>query len=431
MKTVNRKLHIGVLVSILLPAAAWAAAGDFNGDGEVYVADVLLLAADWLAEDEAIATAACDMDDSNSVNLADFALFATAWRQGYVNQAPTAQAVNADVTAGEYVALTLVGADEDSPTLQYRWVTHPSKGRLDPTADGATWWYTARWDTSGQDVFSYRVFDGFKYSEPAEVNVVITEATLDNLSFVRPASVVIDDGDTVNVDDSFTVCFWFKTFWPYGALFSKRAAGGDGIEISIEGGRAVARLYDEGTHYTLRTDTRVNDGVWRFCALSYKTGGGLESGADLAKGLSGLLMVAREEQFESETAFAVVPACDFSNDANVVFGCIGDMLYYGSIDSFSNYATGQGEFALATILIEGRTVMPHGLSPTFARRFLLNEGMGTTIRDTTETREGTLQDGGRVLWTPPNYPPDRSFDRRSRTRTIEGIEMLPDFRRRN
>ncbi|WP_080832602.1 cadherin-like beta sandwich domain-containing protein [Cohnella massiliensis] len=75
-----------------------------------------------------------------------------------VNRAPTAQAVEASTTAGEWALVELLGDDADGDELDYE-IAGPANGTLEPY-EGRTYKYTPNAGFSGTDSFTYTVDDG-------------------------------------------------------------------------------------------------------------------------------------------------------------------------------------------------------------------------------------------------------------------------------
>jgi len=415
-----------LILLLVCTAAAMGAAGDFDGDGAVGLSDLGVFAEDWLVSDPNIADPNTDADANGVVDMNDFAAFSRAWKIGHVNQPPTAAAVESWCYPGQSSVIALGGRDPENRPLTYRLVDAPTQGVMVRQSAGVYTYY-AHQTASGTDQFSYCANDGEYDSAPADVNVAIYTPTVDNIVFAHRSSVVIPDGESVNIDGSFTTCFYFRTHWPEGALFAKRAeTGGPGLVIGIENACLVSRLYDaDGTCYTLRTWNTVNDGRWRMVAVSYDSAGNLDFNGDPAVTyvLSHFLGISTEDE-----VVAIVPEIDPSNPEDVVFGRYGDRMFYGAIDSFSNYATALDTFFHSVVAIETRSSTSHSLSPAYFRRFLLDEGTGQTVLDVSETVEGSLSNHGRTVWADEFFPLDDRWRHRSRLRGVDGARMLPNYR---
>ncbi|RKY03544.1 MAG: hypothetical protein DRP56_11060 [Planctomycetota bacterium] len=420
-------------IVLLLTGLAWGIVGDFTGDDEVDIDDLQTFTADWLAADPNITDPNTDLNDSDAVNLVDFAIFAAHWGEGDTSDAPTAADVNAWCYAGESAAITLPAGDPDGDDLTLILTTPPSKGVLSGTPPNCI--YSAWSDaTAGVDVFSYKVNDGGLDSNVADVNVIVYRRPLDTIAFDARSSVVIPDSNTVNIDDSFTIVFWFKTKWPNGALMTKRAvSGGAGIDVTIEDGLPTVRLYDvNNVVYATQSIDRYDTGSWTVLEFSYNTAGGVQYNGDPSYRSALYLESLNADGFRgglTTEVYEVLTALNCSNTADVIFGKLGIWMYYGSIDSFSNYDTAQNSFSMACIAIEGRSGEATPFSPAFYRRFLINEGTGTTTADTTDTYEGTLSNHGRTIWADEYYKINDQFKNRSRLRGIDGAMMLPNQRR--
>lgn len=410
------RLRSYILCFILIAASsAMAIPGDFDGDGAVEVPDLAIFAADWLVSDPDIADPNTDMDASGTVNLADWALFTKTWLDGHINRAPVAADITTWCYAGESVDLTLDISDEQAGQLTYAWPTSPSKGVV--TGTGATRTYHAWPDaTSGNDVFSYQVNDGEFDSNVADVNVAVYRRDVDSVAFRNRQSGITIPSASVNVDDSFAVCFWIRTRWREGGLFQKRDAdGGPGIVITLEDGVPVVRLYGAvGAAYTVSGWQPINDGQWHFVGFTY------DAAATVAVMMYG----------DNEVS-ATIAADNFSNAADVQLGRTDDLLFYGQISTFSNYATAVIEsFGIVLVKIEGREANAHAFSPAYHRRFLIDEGTGTTVNDVSDSYTGVVTNNNSSEWVPENTPLEGFPDWRSRVKAVDGRWMMSDFRRR-
>ncbi|MGD2086785.1 MAG: Ig-like domain-containing protein [Candidatus Aminicenantes bacterium] len=95
---------------------------------------------------------------------------------GVSNFAPIA--ISFDVTAEQGVPLliTLKGTDVEVGVLTYEIVDNPVNGNLTPVS-GSTVTYTSFAGYTGEDPFTFRCFDGAKYSSPASVSITVVPLT--------------------------------------------------------------------------------------------------------------------------------------------------------------------------------------------------------------------------------------------------------------
>jgi hypothetical protein len=90
-----------------------------------------------------------------------------------VNDPPVADDQSVFTTQETQINITLTGSDEDGDALTYEIVSGPTDGVLSGTAPNLT--YTPGDDFFGDDSFTFRVFDGEDYSEPATVTIFVDE----------------------------------------------------------------------------------------------------------------------------------------------------------------------------------------------------------------------------------------------------------------
>jgi hypothetical protein len=426
-----RALLIVFVFSFVLPVTAAAVTGDFDGDGAVELPDLITFSGDWLSESPADPNT--DLDGSGVVDMNDFAELSRAWWVGHTNQTPTAAAIIAGCYPGQSTPITLAGSDTEAGTLTYSLTGRTSQGVMIRRSPGVYTYY-AHQTASGNDIFQYTVSDGALTSAAADVNVVIYTAPLETIAFAGRSSVVIPDDETVDIDDLFTLCFWFRTRWPEGALFAKRgAAGGPGVVIEIEAGRPVTHLYgQDGAACVLRGDDRVDDGLWWYFGLTYDADGSISL---MTAEITAVMYLACGEVSDGRNiemmATGTSAGMDMTNTADAVFGRYGNRMFYGQIDTMSNYAAAQGSLGLAIVWIEGRDGVATVLSSAYYRRFLYNEGTGLTVLDTTGTVAGSLTNHSRTIWADEFTPVDERYRQRGRVRGIDGAMMLPDYRRKD
>jgi len=261
------------------------------------------------------------------------------------------------------------------------------------------------------------------------VTVTVLPVVLDNLRYDGPALIEIEDGANINLDDDCMLTCWFRTLWPEGVLLSKRAeGGGPGIVVDIRGGYVVTTLVDQdGTVHVVNLDgVRVDDGQWWFWGLNlmpYVSGAEynveVQVAGDVDSGQDG----TRARQRQSNI--------DLSNDAPLRLGRYRERVFYGAVDYVGNAATHAAMFGLAGPLLEHRTGDVNMFSPTWHRRWLMDEGEGETITDAVGGATGSLSNHNRINWSTPDAALDSRGRQRSRLRGVEGNTMIPDFRKRN
>lgn len=91
------------------------------------------------------------------------------------NHAPVAGDLHAVTDEETAVDIALQGADQDGDALTYSIISTVSNGTLSGT--GADYTYTPEPGFSGNDGFSYRVYDGALYSNNATVNITVNTLT--------------------------------------------------------------------------------------------------------------------------------------------------------------------------------------------------------------------------------------------------------------
>ncbi|MCE5184932.1 MAG: hypothetical protein LLF76_02260 [Planctomycetaceae bacterium] len=116
---------------LLLSLQVVAVSGDLDGDGQVSLPDLIVLADSWLTNDGG------DLDGNGGTDLADFAILANHWGEGCGdNSWPVARDINAGyVNQGESKTITLTATDTDGDMLCYRIDSLPAYGTLTTMAD--------------------------------------------------------------------------------------------------------------------------------------------------------------------------------------------------------------------------------------------------------------------------------------------------------
>ena len=90
---------------------------------------------------------------------------------GAVDDAPVAFAANAFTGIGQGTAIVLRGGDEEGSPITFEVVSFPQRGTLTGTAPNLT--YTPPPDFYCIDTFTFRSFDGTRYSAPATIKVFV------------------------------------------------------------------------------------------------------------------------------------------------------------------------------------------------------------------------------------------------------------------
>jgi hypothetical protein len=90
-----------------------------------------------------------------------------------INDPPVAVGQNVSTTQETPIDITLTGLDEDGDELTFEIISGPDNGTLTGTAPHVT--YTPDDGYVGEDSFTFRVFDGEEYSDPATVNITVGE----------------------------------------------------------------------------------------------------------------------------------------------------------------------------------------------------------------------------------------------------------------
>lgn len=128
-----------------------------------------------------------------------------------VSDAPVATPQSVTTAEDTPVPMLLAGTDADGDPLTYSIVTAPGKGTLVGTPPNLTFQPAA--NLSGSDSFTFRVFDGVTYSNPATVSLNITAvndppvATAKSVTLTEdtPVGVTLAGTDTEGSALSFTV----------------------------------------------------------------------------------------------------------------------------------------------------------------------------------------------------------------------------------
>jgi PKD repeat protein len=111
-----------------------------------------------------------------------------------VNAVPTANNMSSETMEDEPTILSLSGQDTDiADTLTFSLETQPTLGIADLSQTTGQLTYTPNENISGTDVFSFKVFDGVAFSEPAFITILIQSG---NDSPIAKPSTKTTDEDT-------------------------------------------------------------------------------------------------------------------------------------------------------------------------------------------------------------------------------------------
>jgi hypothetical protein len=356
------------------------------------------------------------------------------------NTPPVLAGVSKTCWAGETVDFTLSATDVDpNQTITYQFTSQPQHGSI--YGSGTQWTYLADPDANGIDNFDCRAYDGIEYSTPMTFAVTNSIRPLDCVNINARAAVVIPDGNTVIMDNSWMIAFWVKTKWPFGSIFSKRDPGGAGVEITVENNVAVARLYDaNGTCYELIGDSAISTGEWVYLSLTYESTGNYAMNLDPNYTADFWYQSNTEYQSDANSVGYTVASdilsripsdANFNNTADMVFGGTEAMPFYGAFSSFSYYATAPDSLGYYFVNLEGRGMHTvTGWSPTFTYRFPVNEGTGTAVKDTTAAITGAIADPNKIEWASEVVPVDDTQSSRKRLRTKGDLEYLINSRKK-
>jgi hypothetical protein len=406
-----------LIYMMVMAGLASGVTGDFDGDEVVDVNDLALLAADWLSATPT--TSACDLDGSGVVDMDDFADFAAAWGIGHVNRPPVAANVAASCTAGRSTAIVLTATDDMNRPMTFTVTGTPALGSLARDAAG-NYIYWARPDSMGDDVFTYIANDGELDSAPANVTVTVAAPALDSL-YLDAGAIRVYDGDTVVLDDSWTLSFWLRTKFDIGVVVAKRDPNGPGLVLHVNNGCPALDLYGtDGAFKRLESTVRIDDGLWRYFIISHSASGNIDYNGDPSRTTC---MGIYRGTTEESTTWATIADVNFINSEDLYFSAGYDGWFWiGQIDAIDFYSTAKTTFGATLIMLEGRTQSAHGLSTNdYAVRFRVNEGTGTTIRDVSESKEGSVR--ANYLWAPEDYPIYPPGELRLRGRGAPGSHM--------
>ena len=86
---------------------------------------------------------------------------------------PTADDQNVTLSLNDSLIITLTGSDPDNVSIDFEIVSNPSNGIIELSGGQAT--YTPNTDFIGFDSFSFKSFNGTKYSPSAIVNIQVVD----------------------------------------------------------------------------------------------------------------------------------------------------------------------------------------------------------------------------------------------------------------
>jgi hypothetical protein len=123
---------------------------------------------------EAIAVSTASQEASaraaENVALFDAARLAALPVDPFTNH-PTAADQNVTLSLNDSLIVTLEGTDPDGISIDFEVVTNPSNGVVELLGGQAT--YTPNTDFVGVDLFTFKAFNGTKYSPVATVNIEV------------------------------------------------------------------------------------------------------------------------------------------------------------------------------------------------------------------------------------------------------------------
>ena len=112
-----------------------------------------------------------------------------------MNDNPSANDMTLTITENQALTFTLTANDNENDPLTYMIISSPQNGYLSGTLPGCE--YTPNYGYSGTDTFTFKVFDGMLYSEPATVNInVIANNTQPSAS---NQTIILFENDSVAI----------------------------------------------------------------------------------------------------------------------------------------------------------------------------------------------------------------------------------------
>lgn len=410
--------------------------GNFNQDCTVNFEDFAVLAADWQAVDANISDPNTDINDDNSVDVLDLALFCDNWLETdpcttpcdwQINNPPTADAQSVYAVKKIYQTVTLSGSDDGygGLSLTYSITSLPSRGHIKEVYLGATvldsndlpHTLTTNQvifgsDTIGLDSFDFKITDSQGVdSNDATVDVNVFEYQKDCLSFDGSGGY-IDINDTQGIlpyvnyldfKDQTGFGMFVYTHSPFVPLAKKRGSGA-GWEAAIVSGQFKLYLYDPNGNlcWSNRTENdRIDMGTWSHVGFIYdadSTTVELWSAVYVADVMGGSGRWSGYYQ-----TFTDVPPYDYTNDANLVIASRGNGSYKWEIDNIRFYtisSLSSVNMFNSLIFSEDRETCGNGglFMTVPVVRFMLDEGTGTSITDDKASLAGTLLDASHIDW---------------------------------
>jgi len=113
------------------------------------------------------------------------------------NDPPSATDLLVTTTAGQPVAIGLLGVDADGDPLTFEITVGPTHGELSGTPPALTFNPAAGF--TGTDRFFYTVADGGRISEPARVEITVTPSTTNRPPVASPATLSTDEDTALAV----------------------------------------------------------------------------------------------------------------------------------------------------------------------------------------------------------------------------------------
>ena len=118
---------------------------------------------------------------------------------GPVNDPPVAFDQSVTTDEDNPIPITLEASDPDIDTLDYSIVTLPARGVLEPAnGDGAQRMYIPNLNFFGSDNFTFRVKDGFDYSNIATINIEVLPVNDSPIAYDQ--DVVTDEDTSVDIE---------------------------------------------------------------------------------------------------------------------------------------------------------------------------------------------------------------------------------------
>lgn len=111
------------------------------------------------------------------------------------NRPPVADPQSVTTAEDTSVNITLTGSDPDGDPLTYHIVANPPHGNLSGTPPNVT--YTPDANYNGQDGFTFKVYDGELYSDPAKVSITVT--AINDPPVADNQSVTLDEDTSKNI----------------------------------------------------------------------------------------------------------------------------------------------------------------------------------------------------------------------------------------